>query len=106
MPLLPALRRMHDALEQKAKDWDKVIKIGRTHLMDATPLRLGQEFGGFARQLQLSIVRADVPRGMLCWSCLWEEPLLAPGINTHPEFGWSRCQSLGIRKRGSRLLKP
>ena len=43
---------------QKAEEWDKIIKIGRTHLADATPLRLGQEFGGFARQLQLSYLRA------------------------------------------------
>ena len=48
--LLPALKRLHGALAEKSKQWDKVIKIGRTHLMDATPLRLGQEFGGFARQ--------------------------------------------------------
>jgi fumarate hydratase class II len=84
--LLPTLRRMHDALEQKAKDWDKVIKIGRTHLMDATPLRLGQEFGGFARQLQLSIVRADAAR-----NAVLELPVggtaVGSGINTHPEFG-------------------
>jgi len=45
-------------LADKAKSWDQIIKIGRTHLADATPLRLGQEFGGFARQLQLSVERA------------------------------------------------
>ena len=52
--LLPALQRLADTLTQKAKDWDQVIKIGRTHLMDATPLRLGQEVGAFARQIELS----------------------------------------------------
>ncbi len=96
--LLPALRRMHDALEQKAQAWDKVIKIGRTHLMDATPLRLGQEFGGFARQLQLSIVRADAAR-----NAVLELPVggtaVGSGINTHPEFG-SRVAKVLEEKTG------
>lgn len=84
--LLPALRRMHKALAGKAADWDKVIKIGRTHLMDATPLRLGQEFGGFARQIELSIARAEAAR-----DAVLELPVggtaVGSGINTHPEFG-------------------
>jgi fumarate hydratase class II len=84
--LLPALRRLHQQLDGKAKDWDRVIKIGRTHLMDATPLRLGQEFGGFARQLELSIRRAD-----LALESVLELPVggtaVGSGINTHPEFG-------------------
>lgn len=84
--LLPALRKMHAALEAKAQAWDRVIKIGRTHLMDATPLRLGQEFGGFARQLELSISRAESAR-----DAVLELPVggtaVGSGINTHPEFG-------------------
>ena len=84
--LLPALRRLHEALAQKSKDWDKVIKIGRTHLMDATPLRLGQEFGGFARQIEQSIRRAEFAR-----DAVLELPVggtaVGSGINTHPEFG-------------------
>jgi fumarate hydratase class II len=84
--LLPALKSLHQALAQKAKDWDRVIKIGRTHLADATPLRLGQEFGGFARQLELSIQRAGFAR-----DAVLELPVggtaVGSGINTHPEFG-------------------
>ncbi|QDT10101.1 class II fumarate hydratase [Planctomycetes bacterium K23_9] len=84
--LLPALRRMHASLSKKAADWDKIIKIGRTHLMDATPLRLGQEFSGFARQLELSISRAEIAR-----DAVLELPVggtaVGSGINTHPEFG-------------------
>ncbi|MDP6466160.1 MAG: class II fumarate hydratase [Pirellulaceae bacterium] len=84
--LIPALERCGLALAQKAKDWDQVMKIGRTHLMDATPLRLGQEFGGFARQLELSVTRArqaletvlELPAGGTA---------VGTGINTHPEFG-------------------
>ena len=91
--LLPALRRMHASLAQKAEQWDKVIKIGRTHLMDATPLRLGQEFGGFARQLELSIARAQAAR-----NAVLELPVggtaVGSGINTHPEFGSRVAQAL------------
>jgi fumarate hydratase class II len=84
--LIPALSRLHDVLAQKAKEWDRIIKIGRTHLADATPLRLGQEIGGFARQLALSIERAkkaiepilELPAGGTA---------VGTGINTHPEFG-------------------
>src|SRR5687768_13711107 len=49
--LLPALGRIHDRLSQQAKAWDPIVKIGRTHLQDATPLTLGQEFSGYAAQI-------------------------------------------------------
>jgi len=84
--LIPALRKFHTVLSRKAQEWDRVIKIGRTHLADATPLRLGQEFGGFARQLELSIGRAQRALQAVC-----ELPVggtaVGSGINTHPEFG-------------------
>ena len=84
--LIPALRKFHDVLASKAKEWDKIIKIGRTHLADATPIRLGQEFGGFARQLDLSIGRAET-----AIEAVLELPVggtaVGSGINTHPEFG-------------------
>src|SRR5918999_76335 len=57
--LLPALARLHTALANKAKEFDDVIKIGRTHLADATPIRLGQEFSGYAPQLELAGGRAQ-----------------------------------------------
>jgi len=84
--LIPALESFAEALATKAKEWDRVIKIGRTHLADATPLRLGQEFGGFARQLQLSVKRARRAS-----DAVLELPVggtaVGSGINTHPEFG-------------------
>jgi fumarate hydratase class II len=84
--LIPALQRFADTLTQKAKEWDRVIKIGRTHLMDATPLRLGQEIGGLARQLELSVQRAQQAS-----DAVLELPVggtaVGSGINTHPEFG-------------------
>src|SRR5881392_349718 len=54
----PALEKLHDALEAKAKEFWNIIKIGRTHLMDATPVRLGQEFSGYARQIFYARERA------------------------------------------------
>ena len=56
--LIPALVRLAERWPKRPTEWDKIIKIGRTHLADATPLRLGQEIGGFARQFELSVGRA------------------------------------------------
>jgi fumarate hydratase class II len=60
--LLPALGRLRDALRRKAREFDEVVKIGRTHLMDATPVRLGQEFSGYARQVELGMERVAEAR--------------------------------------------
>ncbi len=62
--LLPALQHLHDALDAKARAWKKIIKIGRTHLQDATPLTLGQEFSGYATQIKYGMarVRDSLPR--------------------------------------------
>jgi fumarate hydratase class II len=91
--LIPALTRLRDTLADKAGQWDKIIKIGRTHLADATPLRLGQEFGGFARQLTLAIERAE--RAL---QAVLELPAggtaVGTGINTHPEFGRRVAEAL------------
>ena len=57
--LLPALKHLHAALDAKAKAWDHIIKIGRTHTQDATPLTLGQEFGGYAQQVANGIERIE-----------------------------------------------
>jgi fumarate hydratase class II len=57
--LLPALRTIHARLDAQAKGWDHIVKIGRTHLQDATPLTLGQEFSGYACQIQANIARVE-----------------------------------------------
>jgi fumarate hydratase class II len=83
--LQPALRVLYAALTEKAKEFDDVLKSGRTHLMDATPVRLGQEFGGFAAQIEQCNRRlreavndlAELPLGGTA---------VGTGINTHPEF--------------------
>ena len=83
--LLPGLARLHGALARKAQEFDDIIKIGRTHLADATPMRLGQEFAGYARQIELSVERVKAAATDLA-----ELPLggtaIGTGINAHPEF--------------------
>ncbi|MGH7423234.1 MAG: class II fumarate hydratase, partial [Candidatus Methylomirabilales bacterium] len=83
--LLPSLRRLHQILLAKAGEFDRVVKIGRTHLQDATPVRLGQEFGGYARQVELGIVRIERIRPSLQELALGGTAV-GTGINTHPEF--------------------
>ena len=83
--LIPGLQKLKTALTAKSEEFDSVVKIGRTHLQDATPVRLGQEFGGYARQVELGIERLKRVRPSL------EEVALGgtavgTGINTHPEF--------------------
>ncbi|MFN0190843.1 MAG: class II fumarate hydratase [Aestuariivirga sp.] len=63
--LLPALRLLHKALGAKAKQWAKIIKIGRTHTQDATPVTLGQEFSGYAKQVENGISRIEMTMPML-----------------------------------------
>ena len=91
--LIPALRKLQKALNLKAAEFDSVVKIGRTHLQDATPVRLGQEFGGYARQVRLGISRLEKLR-----ETLGELPLggtaVGTGINTHPKFAASAIRHL------------
>jgi fumarate hydratase class II len=63
--LLPALRELHEALDAKAKAWAHIIKIGRTHTQDATPLTLGQEFSGYAQQVANGVARIELTLPML-----------------------------------------
>ena len=84
--LRPAVRDLADALHDKATAWDDVIKIGRTHLQDATPIRLGQEFSGYASQMHHALVRLDRSLEALAELSLGGTAV-GTGINTHPEFG-------------------
>ena len=83
--LVPALSRMQKVLAGKARVFDRIVKIGRTHLADATPIRLGQEFSGYARQIALAIRRALSVRDNLGELALGGTAV-GTGINTHPQF--------------------
>ncbi len=91
--LLPALERLHTALVAKEQELWPVVKTGRTHLQDATPIRLGQEFRGYAGQVEESLRRARAAQAELL-----EVPLggtaVGTGINAHPEFAFRTCARL------------
>jgi fumarate hydratase class II len=94
--LVPALEYLQLALEAKSRELDDVVKIGRTHLQDATPVRLGQEIGGWAAQVDHSVQRAK--RAI---AALRELPLggtaVGTGINSHPQFASRVIASLAQR---------
>jgi fumarate hydratase class II len=102
--LLPALERLAASLERKAFEFDDVVKSGRTHLMDAVPVTLGQEFAGYAAQVRQGIARVEdaMPR-------LGQIPLggtaVGSGLNTHPEFA-SRVREYLSRETGLTVSAP
>src|SRR5204863_281823 len=102
--LLPALDRLANALEVKAREFDDVVKSGRTHWMDAVPVTLGQEFGGYAAQVRQGIARIQdaLPR-------LGQIPLggtaVGTGLNTHPEFA-ARVRSRLTAETGLQISPP
>jgi fumarate hydratase class II len=84
--LLPSLAHLEAALAGKAGEFDGIYKAGRTHLQDATPMRLGQEFGGYASQVKHGIGRVERARDSLRELAIGGTAV-GTGINTHPEFG-------------------
>ncbi len=102
--LLPALDGLAGALEAKAAEFDDVVKAGRTHLMDAVPVTLGQEFGGYAAQVRQGVerIQAALPR-------LGRIPLggtaVGTGLNTHPEFA-ERVRARLAEVTGLEILPP
>ncbi|MPX18380.1 fumarate hydratase, class II [Moraxella catarrhalis] len=83
--LLPAINNLRQTLAQKSADFDEIIKIGRTHLQDATPLTLGQEFSGYVMQLDYALERIET-----ALSGLYQLPLggtaVGTGLNSHPDY--------------------
>ena len=100
--LQPAVGRLSEALTQKAEQWDKIVKIGRTHLMDATPIRVGQVFGGFAA----AVKQADLFLSGPCSQVPIDENMpiggtaVGTGINAHPEFSERVCSILTAKTKG------
>lgn len=96
--LLPALTRLHKALKVKAREFDKIVKIGRTHLQDATPVRLGQEFSGYARQIELGIQRVKQAQEALIEVALGGTAV-GTGLNCHPKFS-AKVMAIVSRETG------
>ncbi len=84
--LLPALQRLQSSLERKARELDDVVKIGRTHLQDATPIRLGQELSGYASQVAHGVRHLRHAQAHLCELAIGGTAV-GTGINTYPGFG-------------------
>jgi fumarate hydratase, class II len=102
--LLPALETLAGSLEAKAREFDDVVKSGRTHWMDAVPVTLGQEFAGYAAQVRQGIARVQdaLPR-------LGQIPLggtaVGTGLNTHPEFA-ARVRAILVEETGLPISPP
>ena len=101
--LLPALHAMHTALADKALAFNAVVKIGRTHLQDATPVTLGQEFGGYAAQLVLCQRSIEFALGAVHTLAIGGTAV-GTGLNTHPEFG-ARVAALLAAELGLPLVQ-
>lgn len=91
--LIPALKVLQESLEKKAKEWHEVVKSGRTHLMDATPVTLGQEFSGYARQIELGVQRVEATLERLGELAIGGTAV-GTGINTPAEFGGKVTEEL------------
>ncbi len=100
--LIPALEKLGTSLDAKADAFAEIVKIGRTHLMDATPLTLGQEFSGYAAQVKKGVIRAEKAIHALQELAIGGTAV-GTGINCHPQFSGLVCSSLseqtGIRFR-------
>ena len=102
--LLPALEGLAEALEAKAREFDDLVKSGRTHLMDAVPVTLGQEFSGYAAQVRQGISRIEVTLARV-----GQIPLggtaVGTGLNTHPKFA-ARVREVLAAETGLTILAP
>ena len=95
--LRPALLRLAEELEKKADKWDRIVKIGRTHLMDATPIRVGQVFSGYATQASHAVTRAECALAEMRADLPIGGTAVGTGINTHPDFARLVCETLNKR---------
>ena len=92
--LVPAMKMLHKSIKAKAKKWDKIVTVGRTHLMDATPIRMGQIFSGYAASIEYAIKRANRAMTHLAGNMPIGGTAVGTGMNTHPKFGTYVCREL------------
>jgi fumarate hydratase class II len=91
--LIPAMKKLHGALDAKAREFDHLVKTGRTHLQDATPIRLGQEFSGWASQIEHGIRRVENLRPHLSELAIGGTAV-GTGLNAHPKFAGILCEKV------------
>ncbi len=92
--LASALERLSNALQEKAEKWDTIVKIGRTHLMDATPIRVGQVFAGYAKQAKHGSASTFIVSQCMSKNVEIGGTAVGTGINAHPEFASNVCATL------------
>ena len=83
--VIPSVKSLRDSLHKKSKEWSDIVKIGRTHLMDAVPLTLGQEVGGWVAQIDASLTRIEASMDDL-YEIALGGTAVGTGLNTHPDF--------------------
>ena len=93
--LIPAVEALKNTLAAKTKDFDSIIKIGRTHLMDAVPLTLGQEFSGYAQQLENGIARVKMSLDGI-YELALGGTAVGTGLNTHPDFADKAAAKIAV----------
>ena len=91
--LAPALQKLHRALLEKSREFSNVVKTGRTHLQDATPVTMGQVFGGYAGQVERALRRVQAAQAELAEVALGGTAV-GSGVNTHPELAGRTCQKI------------
>ena len=91
--LIPALRTLHASVAARAAEWDDIVKVGRTHMMDAVPVTLGQEFAAWARQVELGIARLNDATPRLL-SLPQGGTAVGTGLNRHPDFDRVFCERI------------
>ncbi len=91
--MLPAVKKLRDALDAKSKQWNDIVKVGRTHLQDATPLTLGQEFSGYVAQLDRAMVAINEALNHL-YDLAIGGTAVGTGLNAPPEFGERAAKKL------------
>jgi fumarate hydratase class II len=94
--LEPSLKHLEETLDRKAHELDEIVKIGRTHLQDAVPIRLGQEFSGYAKQVSNGIARLEAVKPRLAELALGGTAV-GTGLNAHPEFASGVIHRLSVR---------
>ena len=98
--LIPGLKQLRKSLKTKAKKWDKIVTIGRTHLMDATPIRMGQIFSGYEAAIDYGILRAERAMMRLAENMPIGGTAVGTGMNTHHKFASMVCKEL---KKSTRI---
>ncbi|MEM1107487.1 MAG: class II fumarate hydratase [Planctomycetota bacterium] len=95
--LMPALEKLRRSLMEKAQQWDGIIKTGRTHLMDATPIRMGQVFSGYTKTAGEAWGVVAIYQSSICWNMPIGGTAVGTGINAHPQFAKMVCDTLTQR---------